>query len=276
MKFNLYNISILILSIIYVIVNFVYKKPENIVIFTSLILLISYFSEKFIESIVIAYIISILYGIFKNFHLLENFKQHEYSIKYDNNLQKIKHNKKKKINTKEKNNKFDIEETKNMIMTLLDTNLLSNFINSLRKKNTKITKQKIDINSLKPIKNKLDNIKINSMREKINNDIIIVSKDLFIIDGHHRWFSKQSLLNQNLSYNVKINKNIDIEVIDLDIKTFVKQLMDYKRAYNKEQLNQLSFDKTKLNQAKILINNIKNDINKLDTYYQDLNNIKLL
>lgn len=275
MKFNLYNISILSLSIIYVIVNFIYKKPENIVIFTSLILLISYFSDKFIESIVIAYIISILYGIFKNFHLLENFKQPEYSIKYDNNLRKIKPKKIKKPEPVENNNQ-DLEETKNTIMNLLETTILNNFISSLRKKNVKITKQKVDINSLKPIKSKLDNSKINSMREKINNNIIIVSKDLFIIDGHHRWFSKQSLLNQNLSYNVEVNKIIDIEVIDLDIKAFVKQLMDYKRAYNKEQLNQLSFDKKKLNEAKILITNIKNDINKLDKYYHDLNNIKLL
>ena len=158
----------------------------------------------------------------------------------------------------------------------IETTILSNFISSLRKKNTKITKQKIDINNLKPIKNKLNNMKINSMREKINNDSIIVSKDLFIIDGHHRWFSKQSLLNQNLSYNVQVNKIVDVEIIDLDIRTFVKQLMDYKRAYNKEQLNQLSFDNKKLNEAKVLITNIKNDISKLDKYYQDLNNIKLL
>ena len=43
-----------------------------------------------------------------------------------------------------------------------------------------------------------------------------------------------------------------------------------------ENLKHVPRHKTKLNQAKILINNIKNDINKLDTYYQDLNNIKLL
>ena len=86
MILNLYNISILILVSIYIIINFIYKKPLNIVIITSLILIIQHFNKNLINSIVIAYLISIIYGIFKNFHLLENFSQQEFDIKYDKNL----------------------------------------------------------------------------------------------------------------------------------------------------------------------------------------------
>ena len=44
---------------------------------------------------------------------------------------------------------------------------------------------------------------------------ILVSKDMFIIDGHHRWFSFKSLQNSNLDYNGLID--IDQFYIKLEI-----------------------------------------------------------
>ena len=86
------------------------------------------------------------------------------------------------------------------------------------------------------------------MIKSIENSILLTN-DLFIIDGHHRWFSKQTLLNQNLNYNVKIDKNIDVEILDINIKDFTGGLIEFKKDFNKNQMKQLNFDSNKLKEA---------------------------
>jgi hypothetical protein len=283
MILNLYNISILTLASIFIIINFIYKKPINVVILTSLILVIQYFNKNLINSIIIAYLISVIYGIFKNFHLLENFNQPEFDIKYDKNLirkKTIKKPVKKPIKIKKNTQQYEdnLTEIHDKIIDLLNSNTLNLYIKHLKeKKNIKIEKKKMDINNLKPIKNSLDNNKINTLRNNnINRNSILVTKDFFIIDGHHRWFSKHTLLNQNLNYNVKVDKNVDVEILDINIKDFTGGLIDFKKDFNNSKMKQLNFDNNKLKEAKVLITNIKNNISKLESYYQDLNNIKLI
>lgn len=274
MILNLYNISILILSTVYVILNFYYNKPLNIVIFTSLTILLLYFNTTLINSIIIAYILSVIFGIIKNFHLLENFDQ-EYDIKHDSNLVKNKPLKKQKSKLNIIN-KQEQQELKDNILRTLDSNILKMYVQNLKEKNINITKKKVDVDKLNPIKDKLNNQKLNNMINKIDNSMITVTKDLFILDGHHRWFSKKALLNKNLNYNVNIDKEIDVLMIDMNINQVSKDILKYKQQYNKKQFNSLNFDKSKVNEAKLLISNIKHDINKLELYYQDMNNLKLI
>ena len=68
------NYGIYLLIIIYIIINIAYKKVINIVIFLMSLLATVNLVEKKINAVLIAYILSICYGIIVNFHLLENFK----------------------------------------------------------------------------------------------------------------------------------------------------------------------------------------------------------
>ena len=83
-------------------------------------------------------------------------------------------------------------------------------------------------------------------------------------------------MNQNLNYNVKIDKNIDVEILDINIKDFTGGLIEFKKDFNKNQMKQLNFDSNKLKEAKVLITNDKLNFNKEPKYYPDLNNIKLI
>ena len=120
MILNLYNISILILATVYVILNFHYSKPLNIVIFTSLTLVLLHYDVSLINSIIIAYILSVVFGIVKNFHLLENFEQ-EYDIKHDTNL--VKRKPVKKIPKKILSNKQEQQELQENILRTIESNI---------------------------------------------------------------------------------------------------------------------------------------------------------
>jgi len=69
---NQYGIKLLV--IIYIFINIYYKNIINV-----LILLISFLVLRNVtdenNAILFSYILSLLYGISKNFHLLENFKE---------------------------------------------------------------------------------------------------------------------------------------------------------------------------------------------------------
>ena len=61
------------LILIFIMINIYYKNIINILTFViSLLALRTYFDDT--NSIIGAYAISVLYGISKNFHLLENFQ----------------------------------------------------------------------------------------------------------------------------------------------------------------------------------------------------------
>ena len=86
---NTYGLFALIL--IFIAINIYYKNIINIIIFViTLLALRTYFDDTIIG----AYAISILYGISKNFHLLENFEQVKSNDKpiTQNNIVKILNN----------------------------------------------------------------------------------------------------------------------------------------------------------------------------------------
>ena len=63
--------------------------------------------------------------------------------------------------------------------------------------------------------------------DKMNNETlsnpIIISKDNYVIDGHHRWLAH---LNKN--------KIIDVLKIDLNAKDLIDKIHDYDKSYTKK------------------------------------------
>jgi len=287
---KIYNVGIIFLVLLYLIVNIKHKKPLNVIIFLISYIVFYSLSKNHYNSLIISYIISIIIGICKNFHLLENFEL-EYNIEDDENT--VKPPKKKKIskhtkNPKEKKNKKEIvnqEDDFKLEPKLISTNLkslisddlLDAFIEDLKNKNIKVLKKKISIFNLNPTIKKLDRNKVNniqkSIKEQIDTKPIVVSKDLFIIDGHHRWYAKKIIVNETIDYD--IDSEVEMILIDIPIKNVIKEIKNFKINHNQTQIDNLRFDKKKLLRAKEFIETIKVNIHNLENYYAELNKLKL-
>ena len=295
---KIYNIGIILLVLVYLIVNFIHKKPTNIIIFLISYVILYSLTRNHYNSLIVSYIVSIIIGICKNFHLLENFEI-EYNIENDKNTiktykkPKIKNNKntiktykKPKIKNNEINNIVSEEESKTInkpklivanIKSLISDELLDAFIDHVKNKNIKVYNKKISIFNLQPTIKKIDRNKVNNIqklyKEKIKTKQIVVSKDLFIIDGHHRWYAKKIIINETIDYD--IDPNSDILVIDMSIKNLIKEIKKFKINHNQNELDNLHFDKKKLLKAKEFIQTIKINIHNLENYYAELNKLKL-
>ena len=77
-----------------------------------------------------------------------------------------------------------------------------------------------------------------------------MSKDLFIIDGHHRWYAKKIIVNDTIDYD--IDSNVEMILVDIPIKNVIKEIKNFKINHNENQINDLKFDKKKLLKAKEL------------------------
>ena len=133
--------GIFILIIIFLIFNIYYSNKMNILVLIVTYLVINRISDSK-TAFLFSYIISISYGIIKNFHLLENFQNIIY--------------KKKPINLKttinNKNVSLDNIKKKKL--------LIQKKIERIKKKIERI-KRKIEIIKIKNIKRKIMNLKIN-------------------------------------------------------------------------------------------------------------------
>ena len=327
--------GLLILVGIFFIINLYYKNLINILLFLVSYLILRNFIENE-TSIIIAYIISIVYGITKNFHLLENFKNFINNKNKDNfvdaNLLKnmltqpqTQTNFPKKLNNYDKiknlnspsrpsspsspsipsrssrpsrpskdpelNNSIDDYNNKNKqappnIDSLISEELINEFINRVKKNdNLLITNTSINIYTLKPTLKKISKPKIESMKKKALTETadfiykpIVISKDNFIIDGHHRWFVKKNLIESNTnSTNYKLyNEMVDVIIIDYTIEILIRKLQEFKIKFNKKLLSKSILDRNKLNRGRTLIKKIKSDLNKLDANYEELNKLKIL
>ena len=288
MENKYYNIGIFILVLLYIVINFLYKKFTNIIIFTLLFSIINYIVKDYLTALVISYVVSIVYGIYKNFHLLENFEEDtEIDIKQDSNLVtkplKKQQNKVNQINNSNKvNNNLKKQkkiELKNINMKELITDaLLEKFLEYLKTNYVSIiNNKKINIYSLKPTITNLNSNKIKNMTRTDKEDKpIVISKDNFIVDGHHRWYSQKIKIDGYTTTNLKNHTNISVVLIDLPINDIIKKIEDFKSNYNNREINNFNIDKKRVNEAKDCILNIKNNINKLEQYYTDFNEIKLL
>ena len=147
-----------------------------------------------------------------------------------------------------------------------------------------IEKTKQNIYDLKPIIKTMKKSKINKLKKTITKEQIIkpiiISNDNFIVDGHYRWYVKKNLIETNtngLNKNNIYNENINVIKIDYDIKNLLNKLKEHKIKFNAEHLSNNILDSSKIKNGYKLMNNIKNDIGKLETIYDLVNSkIKLI
>lgn len=287
--------GIYLLTVIYFGINLYYNNCFNLLIFFIFLFISFNVISSIKNAFIIAYIFSIIIGIVKNFHLLENFSDNininnkinkkinkksisEIDIEKDDTIKMLNSNKIQNIKTQRNNKAINIKD-------IVSDFLLKKYIQKLKTENIYlIQNKKINIESLKPTLGNLDSNKIKSFKNSINNNkmnlmnSIIISNDYFIIDGHHRWFTRKTFINDNLNANNKkeqYNQYINVIMIDYKISKIIEDLKEFKDEYNNKQISSFNFDNNKINQAKRCIKNIKKDINALENYYKDLEKISL-
>ena len=146
---------------------------------------------------------------------------------------------------------------------IISEDLINKFIKRLKREdNLLITDEKVNLYKISPTINKLSKNKIEKMKKKMINDDrfarkpIVITKDFFFGHGHHRWYAKKSLIEHNSNgYNVGelCSEEVQVVIIDYNIRKCVQKLQEYKIKYNKEYLEKTISD----------INNISNGKNTL-------------
>ena len=287
MDYNLLNqYGIILLIIIFICINIYYKNIINVLIF-----IFSYLGLRNIitdtNALIISYIISLLYGIVKNFHLLENFSAFIVKKSTNKPVKVITKNVVEK-NVVEKNVKFNnkTEKINNKNSELfISEELINQFISKCKDTDSLlIEKTKQNIYDLKPTIKTMKKSKINKLKKTITKDQIvkpiIISNDNFIVDGHYRWYVRKNIIETNtngLNKHDIYDENINVIKIDYDIKNLLYKLKEHKIKYNAEYLSNNILDSSKIKEGHKLINSIKKDIVKLESIYNLVNTkIKLI
>lgn len=285
---NTYGVFALIL--IYVVVNVAYKNLLNLIIFIVVLLATMGIFDNKINAVILAYIISILYGIVKNFHLLENFNTKS-SNPIEQQEQKVGQQQAQpsdiqqdaesiiELNISESANIVKNTENKNIPdMDLISSKLIKSFVKKLKQLDeSNIYYKKVDIDDLQPTVKNINKKKLESVTNEIRDGAIpekvYISSDNFILEGHYVWFSLKTLSNTT---DAKFGDTIDVVLIDMPIKKIIKTLDEFKIDYNKEQYNKFSLDAEKMENAEKSIKNIKIHIEKLQEFHNNLKKVKLV
>ncbi len=169
---------------------------------------------------------------------------------------------------------------------IISEDLINKFIKRLKREdNLLITKEKINLYKISPTINKLSKNKIEKIKKKMMNDDrfarkpIVVTKDLFILDGHHRWYAKKSLIEHNSNgYNVGelYSEEIQVVIIDYNIRKCVQKLQEYKIKYNKEYLEKSINEINNISNGKKYLDDIKDTIKNLESNYSSFANVELV
>ena len=321
--------GILVLIILFIIISLYYKNFINIIIFLILFMGIRVMTNSKV-ALLYAYSIAVLYGIAKNFHLLENFTNSPSPIK-NMLLRRIKgknaktakptkttqakatkttqakvttavtakavetvrrtssaSSKIKKVNELERgelanklpsNNAPPIEE-------IISEDLINKFIRRLKKEdNLLITKDNVNLYKVNPTINKLSKNKLEGIKRKLMTDDalvnkpIIITNDFFILDGHHRWYARKNLVENNTNgYNTSgiYNEDIKVVIIDYNIKKCVQKLQEYKIKYNKNYLQKTIGDINNIDKGRKYLDEIKEVIQNLENNYNKFAAIELV
>ena len=299
MDYNLLNkYGIFILVIIFICINIYYKNIINILIF-----ILSYLALRNMmgdsNALILSYIISLIYGIVKNFHLLENFKA--YVIKGNSSNETSETNRSSEASetnrsseasetnrsseTSETNRSSEASETNNKGELFMSDELINQFINKSKDvDNLLVENTKQNIYDLKPTIKNMKKSKINKLKKtmpkKELNKPIVISSDNFIVDGHYRWYIRKILIESNtngLTENDLYDENVEVIKINYDIKLLLKKLKEYKIKYNESYLSNTVLDSSIIKDGNTLIKNIKKDVASLEKIYNLINTkIKLV
>lgn len=289
------NYGIYLLIIIYIVINIAYKKVINIVVFLMSLLATINLVEKKINAVLIAYILSICYGIIVNFHLLENFKsafkEKRRTIPAANNENETNQSDNESVpqpkmsNTSLKNElaaqRIDAQsqiDSENVLEFISD-DLIKKFLEKMNLyDNNLITYQNVSYDNMNPLLSDLDSNKVKNILNKYNEGTfnlgkpVVLSQENNIIDGHHRWYAYKLYCENNTTSD----KSLNTIVIDLPLKKIIKRLKEYKIEYNRDVYKSFKLDNKSMIEAGKCIKNIQRDINILSKNYKNLQKIKLL
>lgn len=102
---------------------------------------------------------------------------------------------------------------------------MPDFLNSLKKSGTSVTTQYEDPEDIKPTQNELNSAKLKSivdrtLHEGRKAEGVIVSKDGYLLDGHHEWAAYKQMGRPVKTYRVGIN----IKPLLQNAKSFAKSV----------------------------------------------------
>jgi hypothetical protein len=281
------------------------------------------------NALFVAYLLTIIFGITKNFHLLENFNtiaknekpitEHKLikkvnvminkeispdeEIKFEN----IKKMVKRKIKNSSSNTNIDLNSTNKKrknnkplnrvkkalpnstdmtapnVGSIISEELINQFIQIAKENDSvNVSKRNINMYELKPTLSKLNKKKIQKIRQNLLNNEkcmpLIISNDKFIIDGHHRWYSKKAIVENNTNgYNDNntYSEQIRVIVIDYPIKQLIQKLQEYKIKYNHEYLSKSLINLDKVKNSERELKEIKQKLSVIENNYNKLNSIKV-
>ena len=320
-------------------VNLFYKNILNILILIFLFLFLRNLMEDK-NAIFLAYILTIIYGIYKNFHLIENFDsfskiekpitehklvktmnnmidkeiteeediklKHLHKMvtnnikKFNNTFNKNSNNKTKNTGSKiktniKKNNSKKVKKVNNEIKTnnipeidsIISEELINQFIEKAKQNDSvNVSKRSINLYELKPTMSKIKKNKIiNISRKFLENEKckpLVISNDKFILDGHHRWFARKTLVENNTNgYGNNVDdsvfsENIRVVIIDYPIKKLIGKLQEYKIKYNEKYLSKSLINLDKVKESEKEIKQLKMKLKNIEENYNKLNSIKLV
>ena len=80
----------------------------------------------------------------------------------------------------------------------------------------------------------------------------------------------------NNKYSVKKNLSfINSNMINLDVNEIIRRIKVFKYNHNKSFIKS-SIDKKRVDESRTLLNEIKNNVTKLDKYFSDIDKIKFI
>ena len=168
------------------------------------------------------------------------------------------------------------------IDNIISEALINKFINKIKKTDDLLVSSDIkNIYEIYPTNKVLSNSKIEKMKTNILNKTfnfkpIIISKDNFIIDGHHRWYSLKNLIENNESNYINLSENIKVIIINYNINKLIQKLQEYKIHYNKNYLDKSIKDLNNITKSRDIISNLKTNINLLEDNFNKMENINLI
>lgn len=120
-------------------------------------------------------------------------------------------------------------------MPQIDSKNHAHFFNHLKKSNVAAVKKTVDPSKLKATQGHFNKEKIRSMMDgiqagKIDSKPIIISKDNYVMDGHHRWLAHSNL-----------NKDIDVHQVNVKAKKLLDMMHDYPKSYTEKLYESIEY-----------------------------------
>ena len=152
------------------------------------------------------------------------------------------------------------------IMNNISHELIQEYIKQTK---IKTLNTSVKISQIIPTRPDINVKKINEMskKNKILNAPLIITKDNFIIDGHHRWY----LLKQQ-----KKTDYVSVEIIQDNINVVIKSMLKFKNDYNDKLLQGFRLDLKKIKTTQQAIKDIKKNLSIIDKYSNELTKLNII